>query len=1408
MPRKSDDFEFQIYVDPSCLSDPMDENVNTTSGPPPAEEATDTVDILVAADQPQDADEVHNNDAPPAGGDVADVLPESESSPLVDEQPGEIAVEKESTPVDEAITEEQPDAGASDQDGPEAVEVQDIPTAEDEPTEAQEPALEEAVEADAPAEVAESIEPAIEPVEEPVEELVEEPVEEPIEEPVQELEDNEVKEDAAAVDESLVDAEQETTQPEEISTEEISTEEQDEAAPEDPVEEEESFNGDDAETPKPTRSRNVSLDGDGNYGSPSRFSERKTSLRTEALIQAAARAVVAKLEMREDTRDSTSQIDEEEADTSLLSTGTQERYGQEDAHSSYDDHGDSRRQSVDSQLHHSIPSRSVSGDEGGDSSSHHEADDDVFSDRSARSSIGSFDGANDNAPKPASANDSYTLGQSYDSNGRSPRISGVSIISGFSQYEKDDFVPTSRETRIPFRTPSAVRAMQMTSPTPSVFNGASPRSGKRQTVHSASGGTRMSHLGSPTVSAQYSPKGRSTPTRFKSRKEAPLILLHVTLLPLRWIWGDVLNGLDLVNGKALDDSKPAYEASEQLKTLRDAWRELQDCVGDTVLERGVLLAHPQNDFEVLEERLLEALELPLRRRARILECGHYLGPANIMNDDDASDDGYASETGRVKDKKHWCNTCKGEISYEDLGPGKVFRVKVYASNGLMRAGAWEACWKDMERVDVDVEPIVEPVVQGELERLAALQNEFEEQRQQQEAEAEAQAQAEAEAEAEFEQEMEQERGREREREPEHNADKDSAREEEPAAESLPSASDSELPYVEAEARRQSPGMSSPPSAAMHASPPQPPSGPIMRVNSPTSMQVARSSRSVHSESMDISEDRRRRDEERFREIYGDMPTPQPFPESASSVHGEATSSRPRHPDSYIPPPTPRSPSEEIYERRKQRDTQRRSLENASFTDLLMEAFKVLLRDPKNVAIIVLCLFLACVMVRPAPQTPAFGHDQLSYRYDAKPEVAIHTPAAKVEPPVNRVPEILAPTTNVPETAVAMFATQLIANAPSVEPVFDAAMGTSAAVEAVNMFTSSLAPELPTSSPMPEMALPIPSDQTPDNDQQDNLTGAAVVLESILLREEPVDDPSAMEAAAAEEAEEVSETAQTPDVSAVAEEVDAAIDDELELTIIEPILEPLAVAVEADVSTPSASSDPTEPTQESGTSAESKILDSSAANDGVETLPSSLPETVDSAEEPAQEVEEEAEVVDASSRAEPVPLEAAPSDPELELVEPLEDPAPVLGQEKSDVVKACHHASSKELPDVDVPLPDADVPALQEEPAIVETELPNVAHPCDNYVQAPRITACAPFEPAVTAPASHAFPVLEKKTVRIYETITRTVKVRVSATETVFFIETAIPQTIEETVYETETIRITVSIPMDSELAAPTRVREL
>lgn len=347
-----------------------------------------------------------------------------------------------------------------------------------------------------------------------------------------------------------------------------------------------------------------------------------------------------------------------------------------------------RYEDVDeSVLHHSDDEEGdMSRVDGGDNSSHHDNDDDVFSDNSPRSSMGSV---SEDAPRKTS-----------------PRISDI------QQYETEaDFVPTAKAApRPPFRSASSVKTMQMNSPAPSV-SGGQPRSGRRSALPT------VSRIGSPGSSQppQYSPK--KTPPRLK-KNDPPLVLLHVTLLPLRWPWGEVL-----------DEAKTS-ELSEGVKTLREAWRELQDTIGDTIQDRGVLLPHPQNDFEVMEERLLEALELPFKQRARILECGHYLGPSNEMpfaDEHDSDDDDAFDEDGEMlpsNDKKptHWCTTCSSEIPVDALGAGKIYRVKVYASNGLMRAGAWEACWKEMERVDIELEPMMDAKLQDELVHIAARQD--------------------------------------------------------------------------------------------------------------------------------------------------------------------------------------------------------------------------------------------------------------------------------------------------------------------------------------------------------------------------------------------------------------------------------------------------------------------------------------------------------------------------------------------------------------------------------------------------------------------------------------------------------------------------------------------------------------
>ncbi|KAH6848179.1 hypothetical protein B0I37DRAFT_326731 [Chaetomium sp. MPI-CAGE-AT-0009] len=966
MPRKTPDLDldFNIFVDRSCPSAPMDDETLATM-PPSSEEVqesaavTETPDELAADVVVEKAEQMTEDSTSGAGEEAqeppapeADVTVADETS--IEEQPEAEITEPEAPPAEELLAPE--DEEAEQESAPEEGAAPDV-EANPEPEQYNEPAPE----IDEPeAEVEVEAETAPEP------EQVEEPISKDCSpEPEAEVADTEPAEQPA-VDEFMTEPREEELQQEaEVPALEV---EQDTAAADEsaegPQEEDGAEDGQDVEQDVDEEDR----------GRQRNLGDRKTSLRTEALIQAAARAVVAKIEKR---KSGDIPQEEDEFDNSLVSTDSQDTYvlgdeaqGTLRAHAQSmlgADASVSRRQSSGSQVRH-IPSRSISSDDAGDSSSHNERDDDVFSDRSARSSLYSLDQHDDadipsiktpQAKESLSRRDSYASSQP--DNHSSPRnLSNFSSISGLSQYDdpKLTFMPTHRETRMPFRTPSEIRAMQMGSPTPSVFTGSSPsRSSAHKHHHQgqrSSGGppSSISRLGSPTVSAQYSPKGRSTPPRFKSaRKEAPLVLLHVTLLPLRWVWSDVLNNLDsvlqppakaTVEDAAAATPPPLFEPSEPLKSLRDAWRELQDRVGDTVLERGILLPHPQNDYEVLEERLLEAMELPLKRRARILECGHYVGPANVPEDGESDYEGADGAEGRT----HWCATCCSEIRCEDLGAGKVFRVKVYASNGLMRAGAWEACWKEMERVDVEVEPIVDLAVQNELDKLAVLQMELEEQRRR---------------------ELELETMPEP--EPERKPDPDSRA---ASRQQADLAAEAELAQMDSQRGM----MSSPaPSAlqlAMRAATPQPSaSNTLVRAGTPTAYGV------------DASEERRLRDEERMREIYGDMPSSTPAPPPQSDQQQPHQPQQPQqhqqHPH-YPPPPQQQQQQQHTpppslplltdgssHHHHPQDPYRPRPVvldENAGFVDLLTQAFKVLLRDPKNVAIILLCVFLVVMVKRP------------------------------------------------------------------------------------------------------------------------------------------------------------------------------------------------------------------------------------------------------------------------------------------------------------------------------------------------------------------------------------------------------------------------------------------------------------
>ncbi|KXH52802.1 hypothetical protein CNYM01_10551 [Colletotrichum nymphaeae SA-01] len=703
--------------------------------------------------------------------------------------------------------------------------------------------------------------------------------------------------------------------------------------------------------------------------SRSSSSLRRVSGRTDALIQAAAKEVLERLEAqtmetirnrshaRHDSTGSTNNGTELHYDVSTRreSYNTDSRASRRESYNtesrasrreSYNTHSQTSRRESDARH------RPAHNEDGGDSSSQH-GDSDVFSDRSPRSSLGSFDG-----------NIDHHKDTSNRSSKRFSHMSDDVSVSEMSYYDKEDFVPTIRGApRMPFRSPSDVRALQYSSPAPSVTGGSySPRSSKRSQVPT------ISRLGSPNVSAQYSAKGRKTPTRFNPKKEpAPLVLLHVTLLPLRWQWAEIL------------EQTSSETLSPEAKTLREAWHHLHDRVADTVCERGILLSHPQDEYEILEERLLEALDLPLRRRARVLECGHYLGPSNEMTlgeDMDSDEDEYDEESRRKSalPKMHWCQTCRHEIRYESLGPGKIFRIKVYASNGLMRTGAWAACWKEMERVDVEIEPIVESAVLDELERLVVAQSqqmslvkhdptilESTEGR-----------------------DMPEERGM-------SDFDRDMPSMEEPMHETshIEETHLLEPKYIESEAHI--PVSSPPPAAAEDIQPPSP--EPMPRY--------------------DQSEERRLRDEARMREIYGHPPAPEPehhepAPESRpASSHHDAYSARSPPPPQQQPEPEPQQPHyheqhqhhqsppppEESYAQHHQRQ---QAFQNAGLAELLLEAARVFMQDKKNLAIVVMSLLVLFMAIRPAPREVKDWDGQF---VDHAAAPVVEVPASQQAPPL-------------------------------------------------------------------------------------------------------------------------------------------------------------------------------------------------------------------------------------------------------------------------------------------------------------------------------------------------------------------------------------------------------------------------
>ena len=253
-----------------------------------------------------------------------------------------------------------------------------------------------------------------------------------------------------------------------------------------------------------------------------------------------------------------------------------------------------------------------------------------------------------------------------------------------------------RRREAAFRKPSSVRAMQMHTEDEGDDDFLTPpkrRSGARLSDIS------MRSAGSSPIkrSPYYSPSGSAS--KPKPKKEYPLVLLHCTLLP---------PSLPIPGLTDTPDQKILREVLPREYWRR--WKLLQEKVGSGVVrDRGVLISHPEDMYDLLEDRLLESLELQRPR----FDHGHFLGRDEAVSEEEETLPGEESATDDEQGEP--CPDCGGRvIRHRDTG--RKWEIKVFAANGLMRAGAWAAAWGEMEKVDVEVGLWLPSEVRRELEK--------------------------------------------------------------------------------------------------------------------------------------------------------------------------------------------------------------------------------------------------------------------------------------------------------------------------------------------------------------------------------------------------------------------------------------------------------------------------------------------------------------------------------------------------------------------------------------------------------------------------------------------------------------------------------------------------------------------
>ncbi|EME47741.1 hypothetical protein DOTSEDRAFT_69623 [Dothistroma septosporum NZE10] len=288
---------------------------------------------------------------------------------------------------------------------------------------------------------------------------------------------------------------------------------------------------------------------------------------------------------------------------------------------------------------------------------------------------------------------------------RESAVTSASISSLPESYSEPEYTHVTpvytacspQMIRSSFRRLDSRRRLQMTSLT-TPFE----RSPRRSVLHSRSrAGTPRCNQGSPTMKKRYEEPLEPE----EERTEYPLVLLHVTLLPTQLRW----------SVRSMQDLLP--------ENLLQEYRLLRSKISETVAQRGILILHPRDDYELLEERLLEALEL---KEERITKCGHFRAQgsiSSISSGEESMDSAIGSSI--MSSSGDICSTCHHRVEGRESPSEQKWSIKVYAANGLMRASAWSATWSEMERIDVEILPWISDELRRALD--ARLQQELEEQ---------------------------------------------------------------------------------------------------------------------------------------------------------------------------------------------------------------------------------------------------------------------------------------------------------------------------------------------------------------------------------------------------------------------------------------------------------------------------------------------------------------------------------------------------------------------------------------------------------------------------------------------------------------------------------------------------------